>query len=625
MFMATNNSRLSRTAALLLAVFFAVASVLVTAGPTAAHGRPKHDRVDFWLTILHNNDGESKLLEALATADDPSTAYGGIARFVALMEDLQKQAVKGSKQHRGARRGVITLSSGDNFLAGAEFAASLARGVPFYDSIAANLIGYDAMAIGNHEFDFGPDVLADYITGVNRKIPFVSANLDVSGEPALAALARKGRIVPSVVIKERGERIGIVGATTPQLPNISSPRNVVVNEVAPAVQAEINRLTRKGVNKIIVISHLQNVNEDLALAGLLRGVDVMIAGGGDELLINDDDPRSPADEGQAAAGPYPLVATGADGAQIPVVTTSGNYLYIGRLVVGFDKKGRVVATDEALTGPVRVVGTGFDGGVRPDRAATRKIVDPVKSFIAGLAANVLATSEVPLNGVRGTVDGETVLTPGVRNSETNLGNLTADSMLWQAQQLAGSFGVDAPQVALQNGGGIRNDSVIPPGPISELNTFQILAFTNFVSIMEDLTADQFKAVLETSVSSIGNGRFGQWAGVTFTYDVTQQARQINGATCEVGAAGSRVQDVTVDGVQIFDDGVFVGPAGWTVDITSNDFTFRGGDCYDFGSDTFTTVGVTYQQALSNYLVVGLGGVIPAADYPEGGEGRITPI
>jgi 5'-nucleotidase len=253
----------------------------------------------------------------------------------------------------------------------------------------------------------------------------------------------------------------------------------------------------------------------------------------------------------------------------------------------------------------------------------------VKDFIAGLAANILATSEVPLNGLRGQVatGTENITTPGVRNSETNLGNLTADSMLWQAQQLASTFGVDSPQIGLQNGGGIRNDSVIPAGPISELNTFQILAFTNFVSVKEDLTPDQLKAVLETSVSQIGNGRFGQWSGIEFTYSISAQRRTIDPNTCVVSTdlEGDRIQDVFVEGVQIFDDGAFVGPAGWTVDVATNDFTFRGGDCYDFGDGGFTTVGVTYQQALVNYLTDGLAGVISAADYPVGGEGRIEQV
>ena len=285
----------------------------------------------------------------------------------------------------------------------------------------------------------------------------------------------------------------------------------------------------------------------------------------------------------------------------------------------------MTAIPDALSGPVRVVGEGYPDGVAPDPAVEASIVAPVTQFIADLAANVLAQSEVPLNGLRGSVSGETILTPGVRNSETNLGNLTADSLLWQAQQLAAGFGVDSPQVGMQNGGGIRNDSVIPAGSITELNTFQILAFTNFVSVKEDMTPEQLKVVLETSVSAIGNGRFGQWAGLTFTYDLSAEARAIDGDTCAVSTAGDRVQDVFVEGVQIFDDGVFVGPAGWTVDLATNDFTFRGGDCYDFGPGGFTTLGTTYQQALVNYLVDGLGGAITAADYPVGGEGRITQL
>ena len=605
----------------LLLVLALVAGLLAAAVSPVSAAKPQ--KADFWLTILHNNDGESKLLEVLADPADPSTAYAGISRFVALMDQLRDDA----RHYQGlaGKHAAITLSSGDNYLAGAEFAASLEHGVPFYDSLAASAIGYDAMAIGNHEFDFGPDTLADYISGIDPRIPFVSANLDLSGEPRLAALAAAGRIVPSTVIKEKGERIGIVGATTPQLPNISSPRNVIVNEVAPAVQAEVDRLTAAGVNKIILISHLQDVNEDLELAGSLAGVDVMIAGGGDELLASEGDLLSPGDAGTTPAGSYPLTATGGDGATIPVVTTAGNYKYIGRLVVGFDRDGHVTAIPDALSGPVRVVGEGYPDGVAPDPAVEASIVAPVTQFIADLAANVLAQSEVPLNGLRGSVSGETILTPGVRNSETNLGNLTADSLLWQAQQLAAGFGVDSPQVGMQNGGGIRNDSVIPAGSITELNTFQILAFTNFVSVKEDMTPEQLKVVLETSVSAIGNGRFGQWAGLTFTYDLSAEARAIDGDTCAVSTAGDRVQDVFVEGVQIFDDGVFVGPAGWTVDLATNDFTFRGGDCYDFGPGGFTTLGTTYQQALVNYLVDGLGGAITAADYPVGGEGRITQL
>ena len=104
--------------------------------------------------------------------------FGGAARFAALVAKLRQEA-----QDSGS--GVLVLSAGDNFRAGPEFSASLARrSAPFYDIIALDLIGYDAIVIGNHEFDFGPDVLADAIRGSSAQAPFLSANLDFSGDRA---------------------------------------------------------------------------------------------------------------------------------------------------------------------------------------------------------------------------------------------------------------------------------------------------------------------------------------------------------------------------------------------------------------------------------------------------------
>ena len=93
--------------------------------------------------------------------------------------------------------GVVLLSSGDNFLAGPEFNASLTRppGEPIYDAVGYDLIRYDAFAIGNHEFDFGPDILERFITSFSvNQTPFLSSNLDYSGEPGLAALETAGRL-----------------------------------------------------------------------------------------------------------------------------------------------------------------------------------------------------------------------------------------------------------------------------------------------------------------------------------------------------------------------------------------------------------------------------------------------
>jgi 5'-nucleotidase len=597
-----------------LGVAAAATVAVVTAAGVAYAGDRNDGRADFTLTILHNNDGESKLVNAPGQPN-----YGGVARFRTLLEDLRSDALTGPRPEGAARdRGVILLSSGDNILAGPEFTASLTKGVPFYDSLALEAMEYDAMAIGNHEFDFGPDVLADFIGGFGRDAPpFVSANLDFSDEPRLKALVRKGIIVASTVVHERGEKIGVVGATTPLLPAISSPRNVhVLPDVAGIVQAEVDHLTRRGVDKIIFISHLQGLAEDRALLPLLRNVDVAIAGGGDELLAADDDLLVPGDA--ISVDPvtgerlrYPISITDAAGKQVPVVTTAGDYKYIGRLVVTFDRRGRVLSVDDS-SGPVRVSGAAPDA-VAPDARLLSTVVEPVTAYTSGLAANVLAQSEVPLDGQR----------PRIRQIETNLGNLMADALLATGQQNAAAFGVAPPQVALQNGGGIRNNNVIPAGAISELTTFQIAAFPNFVSVVPDVPRAQFKEILENAISRspAEDGRFAHIAGFRFTYDTSFPAQSVdNGGN--VLTPGSRVRSVTLDdGTIIVQDGTVV--AGPGIAIATNDFSARGGDQYPFRGLPFTTVGLTYQQALAGYITADLGGLITAADYPVGGEGRIV--
>jgi len=438
---------------------------------------------------------------------------------------------------------------------------------------------------------------------------FLSANLDFSAEPALQQLVDRSKIAKSTVLFRKGRWIGIVGATTEDLVFISSPRGVIINQVQPAVQAEVDKLEAFGVNMIILISHLQSVNEDLQLIGQLDGVDVAIAGGGDEVLANEDDLLMPGDE---PAGPYPMVATDAEDNDVPVVTTAGNYKYIGRLIVDFDRRGRVLGWDEK-SGLVRVAGGDYPDAVCPDRYVQKKVVEPVQEAIAELDQNVIGNSEVPLNSVRA----------DVRTKETKEGNLIADALLWQATQLAADFGVESPDVALQNGGGIRNDDNRGPGDISELDTFDMLPFSNFVTVAPDIPRDQFKEIMENAVSQVENvsGRFAQVAGMTMVWDPSGTAQEL-GDDGNVLTPGSRVVSITLDdGTSIVADGAVV--TGDALSVATIDFLARGGDQYPYRGAAFTSVGVTYQQALANYIIEGLGGSITAADYPDGGEGRIA--
>jgi carbonic anhydrase/nucleoid-associated protein YgaU len=202
----------------------------------------------------------------------------------------------------------------------------------------------------------------------------------------------------------------------------------------------------------------------------------------------------------------------------------------------------------------------------------------------------------------------------------------ADALLWQATQTAGQFGVPAPTVALQNGGGIRNNNVIPAGPFTELNTFDIAPFANYATVVEGVSPTQFKEIMENAVSQVeeAGGRFAQIAGFTLVYDRagTAQAMDDDG---NIVTPGTRVQSITLaDGTAIVQDGAVVEGAP-AVNVATIDFLAQGGDQYPFGEAKFTPLGVSYQEALRNYITEALGGTITADKYPDGGEGRITAV
>ncbi|WP_225889306.1 5'-nucleotidase C-terminal domain-containing protein [Halomicronema hongdechloris] len=573
---------------------------LVSAGPAQA--------VTFDLTILHNNDGESDIFGSQSNPD-----FGGAAEFTTLVKGIQSSGGN-----------VLTLSSGDNFLPGPEFDASLADGI-FYDALLLNEIGYDAIAIGNHEFDSGPGILGDLIQAYNDAggtAPFLSANLDFSSEPALSGLAADGKIASSTIVEKGGQQIGIVGATTPNLSFISSPGAVGVQDPAAPVQAEIDALTAAGVDNIIFISHLQGVDEDRELIAKLEGIDVAIAGGGDELLANPGDELIPGD---TAADSYPIFSEDKTGKAIPIVTTAGGYNYLGRLDVTFED-GDVITVNG---GPIRVAGGSQPDAVAPDPTVQSNVVEPVQAFVDSLDQTIVGTSEVEIQGGRDIF----------RAREANVGNLLADAILTSAQQLSSNFGIENVDIALTNGGGIRNEDPIPAGDISRADTKSIAQFSNFVTVIEDVKAGKLKEILENAVSRIeldadgnpvrsgeGTGRFAQIAGFSFEYNPTLTAAQVEGEGLNVTTVvdGERIQTIILnDGTVLVEAGRVVTDA--TVDIATVDFLARGGDQYPFNRSDFTSLGVTYEQALADYISNELNGLISAGDprYQPDGEGRIT--
>lgn len=593
------------------------------------------------LSLLHNNDGESALLPVTNRVGDANLPVGGVAHFATLTDQQIVDA-------RGDGASVVNLYAGDAFLASATLACTLSLGQPVYDAIAQRQIPYDAHILGNHEFDYSPDFLEQFIRAfeVNGLLtqPFLSANLDFSGEAGFVdlvdgdglrtAYSLDGRVVAqgAVVVDEvTGARYGVVGATTPLLPTISSPRNVAVTPDLPttaaAVQAVIDRFQDElGITKIVFTSHLQDLDTDIELVGLLRGVDLAVGGGGDELLANDPAELLPGDDPDDIAGPYPLPVSDVDGRTVYLVTTPGNYTYLGRLDVEFDAAGEVVGVDGALRRviPPSAVATslGLTDTVPADPDIESSVTTPVAACLDQLEA--LPVAEVP-DGL--TLD---VSRDSVRGGESNAGNSVADSFLAAYDTYGANVGLparDATVVAIQNGGGIRQNAgdALPNNAdpanrvISQLDTINVLPFDNRVAVVPGVTPAELEAILDRSASEIGGGAFLQIAGLTVTYD------ESDGVVLEAALA---------DGTDLITGGAPVTGAP-SVTIVTNDFTAGGGDGYATLAGKSSVrlrdgVGaqITYEQAWREYLAsfpVGAGGQpeLPVDRYGPGAPVRIT--
>jgi 5'-nucleotidase/UDP-sugar diphosphatase len=623
-----------RAAVLISVVALAAAGWAAPAHAGNDHGKQK--RPDFRLTLLHNNDGESKLATGSSRA-----GYGGAARFKTVVDRLRADAAAKPRgrenRHKPKSAGTLLVSSGDNFLAGLALLYGFQNGPPWPDAIVANALGYDAMTIGNHEFDFGQARLAEFIVGVDDDIPFITANLGFEGT-LLEDLADDGRIAPSVIVRRGKERIGIIGLTTPDISSISSPGNVTIErELAPVVNRQVDRLRWRGVDKIIVSAHLQGIAADNALIPMVRGVDLWIAGGGDDLLASPGDTLIPGD---ASVGPYPSIVEDARGSDVLVVSTAGEYKYVGRLTVDFDKWGRVTSVDDSRSGPVRVSGTPTDPDFAPeDPFVKANAVDPVEAFSASLASQPNGTTELAL---RRTVPPGATNDP-IRRRESGYGSLVADSFLWKARQLvAGNPQIDSPQVGLTNGGGIRAD--IDAGPINKAETFAALPFFNQIVVVEDIGCEQFRQILERAYSGLPGitGQFAHLAGARVEVDPSRPAIVVSAAPVTITTPGQRVRNLWLtngtpqniaDDTQLIANGTAVANCP-TIDLATTDFSARDGDAYPFTGQglTFQPVGALYNQAFEDYIVAptaqgGLGGTVTAAQYPEfppaGAVRRIT--
>ncbi|NER82400.1 MAG: alkaline phosphatase, partial [Leptolyngbya sp. SIO1D8] len=310
---------------------------------------------DFTLELLHAADQEA----GIPALDDAP-------RFSAVLNALKAQDLGND----GIEDNTLVLSSGDAILPGLFFEASIETlgGVGRADILIQNELGFQAIALGNHEFDLGTEFLAGLIAGdaatgfEGTAFPYLSSNLDFSTDANFAGLVvddaqapQPNSLAASTIIDVNGEKIGVVGATTPTITSIASPDGVTVlpadfdgvptdaqlDALAAEIQTDVDALltANPDINKVVVLAHMQQIAIEQALAERLSNVDIIVAGGSNTRLFDSNDrPRA----GDTAQGDYPTFITGADGNPVAVVNTDGNYRYVGRLVIDFDENGVII-------------------------------------------------------------------------------------------------------------------------------------------------------------------------------------------------------------------------------------------------------------------------------------------
>ena len=471
---------------------------------------------DYSLTILHTNDFHARFepinkYDSGCSSEDNTEGkcFGGSARLMSAIRDA-----------RARLDNSLLVDGGDQF-----------QGTLFYTyykgKLAAemmNLMGYDAMTVGNHEFDDGPEVLRGFMDAL--EFPILMSNADVSGEPLLADVLKK-----STVIEKNGEKIGLIGLTPQDTDELASPGpNIIFTAPADAVQAEVDKMTEMGVNKIIVLSH-SGYGIDLQLAENTTGVDVIVGGHSNTLL----------GDMESAEGPYPTMV-----GDTAIVSAYAYGKFLGELNVTFDDDGKVI---EASGAPLLM-----DAAVVEDEATVSRIAEAAKP-LDEIRNKVVAQTDEAIGGDRETC----------RSQECTMGNLIADAMLDRVKDQ----GID---VAIQNGGGIR--ASIDAGEVTMGEVLTVLPFQNTLSTFQ-VTGATLVEALENGVSQIeeGAGRFAQVAGMTYAFDASKPA-------------GERVSDVMIGGAPVEMDKLY--------GVVSNNYVRGGGDgykmftdaqnAYDFGPD-----------------------------------------
>ncbi|XP_072359333.1 5'-nucleotidase-like isoform X2 [Scyliorhinus torazame] len=399
--------------------------------------------LSFELTILHTNDVHARVEE---TSEDSSKCmskcFAGVARRLTKIREI-----------RGQEKNVLLLDAGDQYQGTIWFS--------YYKGTEAahfmKKLNYDAMALGNHEFDNGVDgLLGPFLQKVS--FPVLSANIkaDQQLSPQIS-----GYYHPFKILTVNGQKIGVVGYTTKETPILSSPGpHLIFEDEVEAVQREVDKLTVLGVNKIIALGHA-GFETDKEIAKKVRGVDVVVGGHTNTFLYTGKAPSN-----NIPVGPYPYMVQSDDGRNVPVVQAYAYGKYLGDLKVTFDVNGIVT---KAEGNPILL-----DSSVPQDEMLLAD-VNNWKKALANFSKEFIGQTLVYLNGT----------TEECRNRECNMGNLICEAMINENIRKPDDKSWTHVSICLTQGGGIR-------APIDELSD-------NGVHVEFDLNKEPGRRVVKLDV------------------------------------------------------------------------------------------------------------------------------
>ncbi|KAL3266931.1 hypothetical protein HHI36_011081 [Cryptolaemus montrouzieri] len=379
------------------------------------------DTDTFELSVVHLNDFHARYEQtnkASGKCKDNTTCIAGLGRIKTEIDEILKE-----------KPDSLVLNAGDNF-----------QGTIYYNIFKYNItarflntIPFDAIVLGNHEFDDGIDGVTPFMKMLNA--PIILSNVNDTLEPRFQGLYRK-----SVVVERNGRKIGLIGVIIKSCNEISNTEDLIFLDESESVNREAERLVREeGVFTNIVVSHSGYGVEKLIAQYATNKIGLIVGGHSHSFLYTGDNPPGP----DTPAGPYPTVIKSDEGRTVLVTQASAYTKYLGNITVFYDEEGYV---------------KGWSGA--PIFMENKIVQDPV--YLADLKpyseeVNIRGDSIIGSSLVRLERD-------DCRMGECLLGNFVTDAMVYEYIEKSPTKYWTKAAISLMNTGSLR--TTIEKGNIS---------------------------------------------------------------------------------------------------------------------------------------------------------------